>query len=273
LDSIERIKQDHQICLVEVDEPKHNPSYIPQIGIPEKEKFREQVKVRAIYHKATSPGFFGLIVLFFFMPFINIKCGGRTVSVYSGYDIVTGKEKGTNEENAHDFVGVRQSAYHQFEMAKENFKWKRQLKEDYEKYIDDAPYFEDDFSASEDFMKIPNKYSDISKDPITMRVVTAIGLLCAVIAFAFSFWDSLTSRFIQVILSLAGFINMFLLQFLVSITLPTRDGMQVYSNKLVTIEFAIGYWLVLFLFLGISIITILKIRWMKKWKAQQENRS
>jgi hypothetical protein len=254
-----------------MDESKHNPTYIPQIGVPEKEKWQEQVKIRAIYHKATSPGFFGLIVLFFFLPFINIKCGGSTVKVYSGYDIVTGNEKITNEEQSRSITGVRQSAYHQFEMAKENFKWKQKLKEDYDQYINDAPYFEDDFSASDDFIKIPRTYSDISKNPAGMRIVTVIALFCAIIAFGFSFWNSITSGVIQIILGLTGFVNLCMLQFFVIITLPERRGGELYNEKLVTTEFATGYWVVLALFLGISIITMLKIRWLKKWfRIQQE---
>jgi hypothetical protein len=250
-----------------METPEHKPSYIPQIGIPEREKFQEKVSTRAIYHKATSPGFFGLIVLFFFLPFINIKCGGRLVKEYSGVDIIQGKENVQDKKNGVEVEPVRQSAYHQFEMARENFKWKQKLQEDYEEYVDDAPYFEDDFSATDDFAKIPETIDDASKNPTAMRLVTCIAFICAVVGLIVSFSGKSITSIVQVILGLVGFVCMLLLERFVKVTLPKMQDMEAANNAMVTIELAIGYWMVLFLFLGISIVSFMKLRWQKKWIA------
>jgi hypothetical protein len=263
----------NQVFLIFMNEdPKHNPSYIPQIGIPEKEKFQERVSTRAIYHKATSPGFFGLIVIFFFLPFINIKCNGTLMKKYSGIDIIQGDENNADQKNGHLVTGIRQSAFHQFEMARENFRWKQKLEENYEQYIDDAPYFEENIPG-DDFFHMPESLNETSRNPTMMRLVTLIALLCAVLGLICSFWKQIIGNYVQIFAAVTGFLCIFFLQFYVKITVPsmTNEGATMleneYSAPVITTEFALGYWMVLFLFLGVSIVSILKLRWLKKWKA------
>lgn len=42
--------------------------------------------------KKFSPAFYGAIILLFFMPFVNISCGGQTIMSISGFQLITGTE-------------------------------------------------------------------------------------------------------------------------------------------------------------------------------------
>lgn len=247
-----------------MEKPKHTPGYIPQIGVPEKEKFEDKTSTGAIYHKATSPVFFGLIIIFFFMPFINIKCGGQLVKKYSGVQIIQGDKNSTDRSNARIITGVQQSAYHQFEMARENFKWREQLKEDYDQYITDAPYFEEYIKPEEEPFKIPENLSETSRDPLMMRLVTMVALLSAIIGLIIGFWQNLRAFYLQLVFASIGLLCIILLQYYIKVTMPKMSGDEL-DQPMVTTEVALGYWLTLLAFLGATIISVLKVRWFKRW--------
>lgn len=251
--------------------PNHQPNFIPQIGVPEKKNPEDKVYARALRHKATAPGFFGVIILCFFMSFIDIKCGGQLVDTYSGMDIVTGKEEiktsdgKEKQSGADEIIPVRQSAYHQFQKAKETFAWKSKLKENYEEYIDDGPVFDDDFSGLDDFVNLDDtSWRDITKSPYMARLFTIIALLSAIAGFITSFIKGKWNYIFQILFGLVGFVSAFLLQIYVKVTLPTSSDVDLinpnYTTPIVTVEFAIGYWLVLFLFLAVTVLGILKAR-------------
>jgi len=247
-----------------MEEPKHKPGYIPQIGIPEKEKFQEKISTTAIYHRTTTPVFFGLIFLFFFMPFINVKCGGEVVKKYSGIQIIQGDENSTDQKNGRLLKSTAKSTYHQLEVARENYKWKQKLKEDYEKYITEAPYFEEYVKTEEDPFKIPENLSETSKDPVMMRGVTLVALISAILGLIIGFWQNLRAFYLQLIFAFIGLLCMLFLQYYVKVTMPKmQDG--TFNQPIVSIEVALGYWLTLLSFLGATIISILKLRWYKKW--------
>lgn len=42
--------------------------------------------------KKFSPAFYGVIVILFFMPFVNLSCGGQTIMSISGFQLITGTE-------------------------------------------------------------------------------------------------------------------------------------------------------------------------------------
>jgi hypothetical protein len=42
--------------------------------------------------KKFSPAFYGVIVLLFFLPFVNLSCGGQTIMSVSGFQLITGTE-------------------------------------------------------------------------------------------------------------------------------------------------------------------------------------
>ena len=251
---------------------KDKPPYIPYIGIPEKNAFRDRTYTRAIYHRATAPGFFGVIILCFFMSFINIKCGGRIVSSYSGIDIIRGKDHGKQAAHgANEIIPVRQSAYHQMEKAKKEFTWKRQLKEDYETHVDDAPYDENDFSAMDDFNKAPTNFSDTTKDPFLTRLCVTLALACAIVGLIVCILKGMWTTYVQIVVGFAGFIAMLLLERLIKLTVPTPANKNAplfteYSAPVITTELALGYWMVLFLFLAVAVVGIMKARYFKKWK-------
>lgn len=258
-----------------MSQPNHQPKFIPQIGVPEKTKPEDKVYARALRHKATSPGFFGVIVLCFFMSFIDIKCGGQLVDTYSGIDIVRGKED-ISVNNAEpkssggdEIIPVRQSAYHQFQKAKEMYAWKSKLKENYEEHIDDGPAFEDDFSGMDDFVNLDNtSWRDITSSPYMARLLTIIAFISALAGFFTSFIQGKLNYLFQIIFGASGFISAFLLQIYIKATLPTStEGDLInptYSAPLVTVEFAIGYWLVLFLFLAITVLGFLKRKFLTR---------
>lgn len=254
------------------DQNNHQPKYIPQIGIPEKSTFQERNYTRAIYHQATAPGFFGVIILCFFMSFINVKCGGRLVARYTGMDIMRGVDKSGTANNGAVMTGVRQSAYNQFEIAKANFRWKKDLKENYEEYIDDAPTPENDFSAIDDFYKMPNSYEETTRDPKTTSMLARIAFIIACLGCCLSVIKKKLGTGAQIIAGLGGFVSLFLMQLYVKVTLPKPNSDSVFSNdyseQMITTEFALGYWVAFFLFLAVAVLGFLKLKWQKKMDAQ-----
>ena len=42
--------------------------------------------------KKFSPGFYGIIILLFFLPFVNLSCSGQTIMSLSGFQLITGSE-------------------------------------------------------------------------------------------------------------------------------------------------------------------------------------
>jgi hypothetical protein len=42
--------------------------------------------------KKFSPAFYGVIVLLFFLPFVNLSCGGQTIMSITGFQLITGTE-------------------------------------------------------------------------------------------------------------------------------------------------------------------------------------
>ena len=47
--------------------------------------------------KKFSPGFYGVIILCFFMPFVNLTCSGQKIMSLSGFQLITGTEVKANE--------------------------------------------------------------------------------------------------------------------------------------------------------------------------------
>ena len=47
--------------------------------------------------KKFSPGFYGVIILCFFMPFVNLTCSGQKIKSLSGFQLITGTEVKANE--------------------------------------------------------------------------------------------------------------------------------------------------------------------------------
>ena len=42
--------------------------------------------------KKFSPAIYVVIVILFFMPFVNLSCGGQTIMSISGFQLITGTE-------------------------------------------------------------------------------------------------------------------------------------------------------------------------------------
>ena len=42
--------------------------------------------------KKFSPAFYGVIIILFFMPFVNLSCGGQTIMSVTGFQLITGTE-------------------------------------------------------------------------------------------------------------------------------------------------------------------------------------
>jgi len=42
--------------------------------------------------KKFSPAFYGIIILLFFLPFVNLSCSGQTIMSLSGFQLITGSE-------------------------------------------------------------------------------------------------------------------------------------------------------------------------------------
>lgn len=42
--------------------------------------------------KKFSPGFYGIIILLFFLPFVNLSCSGQTIMSLSGFQLITGAD-------------------------------------------------------------------------------------------------------------------------------------------------------------------------------------
>ena len=42
--------------------------------------------------KKFSPAFYGAIVILFFLPFVNLSCGGQTIMSITGFQLITGTE-------------------------------------------------------------------------------------------------------------------------------------------------------------------------------------
>ncbi len=46
--------------------------------------------------KKFSPAFYGVIILLFFLPFVNLSCSGQTIMSLSGFQLVTGADYKAN---------------------------------------------------------------------------------------------------------------------------------------------------------------------------------
>ena len=46
--------------------------------------------------KKFSPAFYGIIILLFFLPFVNLSCSGQTIMSLSGFQLITGSEYKAN---------------------------------------------------------------------------------------------------------------------------------------------------------------------------------
>jgi hypothetical protein len=42
--------------------------------------------------KKFSPAFYGVILILFFLPFVNLSCGGQTIMSVTGFQLITGTE-------------------------------------------------------------------------------------------------------------------------------------------------------------------------------------
>jgi hypothetical protein len=42
--------------------------------------------------KKGSPAFYGVVILLFFMPFVNLSCSGQTIMSLTGFQLITGAE-------------------------------------------------------------------------------------------------------------------------------------------------------------------------------------
>ena len=49
--------------------------------------------------KKISPAFYGIIILLFFLPFVNLSCSGQTVMSITGFQLITGKDYVDNNMN------------------------------------------------------------------------------------------------------------------------------------------------------------------------------
>ena len=49
--------------------------------------------------KKISPAFYGVIILLFFLPFVNLSCSGQTVMSLTGFQLITGSEYSDNSMN------------------------------------------------------------------------------------------------------------------------------------------------------------------------------
>ena len=46
--------------------------------------------------KKFSPAFYGIIILLFFLPFVNLSCSGQTIMSLSGFQLITGADYKAN---------------------------------------------------------------------------------------------------------------------------------------------------------------------------------
>jgi len=237
----------------------HTPGYIPQIGVPDKNRTGEVEYHRAIYHKATAPGFFGVIILCFFMSFINIRCNGNLVDHYSGFDVIRGKKSSmynNSGENNGTIVSCKISAYHTLEKKKSG-----------EVFNDENSLPSGEFKNPSS--EIPADIDATSSNPKTTRALAIIALICAACGAVLSLLKKYWGSFSQFLTGLSGFIALLLMQFYLKITVPkvSKPGSPLFTEyevPVITTELAFGYWLALFLFLAVSVIGFLRTRYYKK---------
>jgi len=202
------------------------------------------------------------------MSFINVKCGGKIIASYTGVEIMTGVDKSNPKNVGATIIGVRQSAYNQMVVAKENFKWKKELKEDFDEHADDAPINETDFSAVDGFYKIPESLDELTTNPKTTKDLAGIAFIAACVGLILSFFKKKFGTIGIILAGISGFVSMFLMHIYVKVTLPETGSSGTfsdeYSGTVIKVLFAPGYWVALFLFLVVAIVGILKIRWQKK---------
>ncbi len=214
---------------MEENKPDHNPSYIPQIGIPEKDSPQARDYTRIAFHKVTGPGFFGLIFLLFFLPFINIKCGGKVIQSYSGVDMMVGMK---------NYTPTSESSSNSF------------LEKTISKSVDD-----------------PLNYR--ARYPICTQVATLLAFLCAILGICSIFMKPSTSSWFQILPGFLGLGCLATLQFFVKVSVPEADlndplGIEDDRNPFITVEFALAYWAALLFFLTVAVLGILKNSYLRK---------
>jgi len=269
-------------------EKEHRPTYIPQIGIPEKTVFKDRTSTRAIYHKATSPGLFGLIVICFFMSFINIKCGGTIVARYSGVEIVAGMSKAKNDPGFDNATGSDTKKNNSFVPITFSMYWKAEMCRLDSLYLD-----EEDSVEEEEIIQVQsdqelemdkrlNNFDDMNKtsmdeitrDSTSTRLFTSLALLAAIAGLVLSFIKGKHISLTQVVLGSMGFICLLTLQYYIKTTVPINTTGQrgldsKFVNPIVTVSYGMGYWLALFLFLAVAVIGFLRIVYAKRMNKTQ----
>lgn len=58
--------------------------------------------------KKFSPAFYGVIILLFFLPFVNLSCSGQTVMSLTGFQLITGAEYSNANMFGQDMFGRNQ---------------------------------------------------------------------------------------------------------------------------------------------------------------------
>jgi hypothetical protein len=75
------------------------PHSIVVNSFSESEKKEDAVMLNSSQMKQLSPGVFGITLLCFFLPFINITCGGEKIASVSARELVTGGTLETPEQS------------------------------------------------------------------------------------------------------------------------------------------------------------------------------
>ena len=187
---------------------------------------------------------------------------------YSGIEIIRGVDKNNIGKNLKVVNALL--ARHAYEKAKKMAEWKRNMKEDYDEYVDDAPYIEPNLSEIMNFENSKNhSFGNITRNSQRTRLFTSLALFCSLIGFCCLFIKGKVGIVLQILTGIFGFSFLLTLQYFVKATVPVPNDKgsllnMEYTTSLITTEFALGYWVALFLFLAAGIMGILKLKYLRR---------
>lgn len=152
--------------------------------------------------KKFSPGFYGVIILCFLLPFVNLSCSGQEIMSLSGLQLITGSE----------------------------------------------------VKADGMLDGLSNMGETQENDEVDPQPLALFALISAAAGLGLSFIRIKMIALLNVVLSVLGFI------FLILLKINLDGEVELSGQNVITLDYQLGYWLAVIIFLGSAVIQWLIFR-------------
>lgn len=152
--------------------------------------------------KKFSPAFYGIIILCFLLPFVNLSCGGQKIMSLTGFQLISGSE----------------------------------------------------VKADGMFGDLSNNEEVKEKKEVDPQPFALFALLAAVLGLGLSLLKSKMIALSNTLVSVLGFI------FLIILKINLDGDAELGGQNVITLDYQLGYWITLLLFIGAAIVQWLLYR-------------